>query len=295
MNTTAAKIRNTLHEITDQLAGLMKAIPINHLNRFHSGLVIIAPEYYWGERTPEHVNAQIELKKKYDTALEILKVIFGKAPKDVSRRLEEADKRFRRWLELKPNWSLSGNRAQNETKLREDINDLLQLLDILEARTAEDLILIPDTNSLLVSVDPVKYKCIAGEKRFVFLLLPTVLSELDELKIHHRNQDVREKSQKIIKRIKGWRIQGPLLRGVTVDKTIIVQTVSDEPNMESTLSWLDKDNRDDRIVASVIQIQASYPASRVILVTGDINLQNKAEAAMIEFSEIGEGQKNIRL
>lgn len=189
-------------------------------------------------------------------------------------------------MELDPNWSLSDNRLENERKLREDVKELERLLDILEASRADDLILIPDTNSLLVSTDPVKYSSIAGEKSFVFLLLPTILRELDELKILHRNTDVREKSKKVITRIKGWRTQGSLLSGVTVDKTITVQTIANEPNMESTLSWLDKDNLDDRIVASVLEIQANYPAARVIIVTGDINLQNKVEAAMIEFNEL---------
>lgn len=288
MNTTARRIRSALQNITDQLAALIKDIPIKYLHRFGDGIVVIAPEYYWGERTPGQTNAQIELKKKYDTISEILRLIFSKAPKDVSGRLEQADKLFRRWLQLEPNWSLSDNRPENERRLREDIKELEQLLDILEASRADYLILIPDTNSLLVSADPVEYRRIADEKSFIFLLLPTILRELDELKILHRNPDVREKSKKIITRIKGWRTQGSLLSGVTVDETITVQTIANEPNMESTLSWLDKDNLDDRIVASVLEIQANYPAAKVILVTGDINLQNKAEAAMIEFNELEE-------
>jgi predicted ribonuclease YlaK len=102
----------------------------------------------------------------------------------------------------------------------------------------------------------------------------------------HRNQDVREKAKKVITRIKGWRAQGPLLDGVLVDKTIIVRALHNEPKVADSLSWLDADNADDRIVASVLHIQATSPSAHVILVTGDINLQNKADAAMIETVEI---------
>ena len=56
--------------------------------------------------------------------------------------------------------------------------------------------------------------------------------------------------------------------------------------MADSLSWLDADNADDRIIASVLHIQASSPSAHVILVTGDINLQNKADAAMIETAKI---------
>ena len=59
-------------------------------------------------------------------------------------------------------------------------------------------------------------------------------------------------------------------------------TIANEPDMKSSLSWLRGDVRDDRIIASVLELQSVNPVSRVILVTGDINLQNKADVAMIE-------------
>jgi predicted ribonuclease YlaK len=98
----------------------------------------------------------------------------------------------------------------------------------------------------------------------------------------HRNPDVREKAVKVIARIKGWRRQGSLLEGVTVDGTITVIAVAEEPNMRQTLSWLDSENADDRVIAGILELHARHPAERVILVSGDINLQNKADAASIE-------------
>jgi hypothetical protein len=107
------------------------------------------------------------------------------------------------------------------------------------------IILVPDTNSLLAAFDPIEYRKVSGENSFVFMILPTVLGERDRLKVEHRNPDVREKAKKVITRIKGWRNQGPLAKGVTVDKTITVKALHTEPNMKATLSWLDSDNRDD--------------------------------------------------
>jgi len=43
---------------------------------------------------------------------------------------------------------------------------------------------------------------------------------------------------------------------------------------------------DDRIIASILEVQAEYPTSRVVLITNDNNLINKAQAAMIEHKEI---------
>jgi predicted ribonuclease YlaK len=50
--------------------------------------------------------------------------------------------------------------------------------------------------------------------------------------------------------------------------------------------WLDPENVDDRIIASVFEVQRLQPSSAVVLVTGDISLQTKAEAAAIPWAEI---------
>ena len=146
--------------------------------------------------------------------------------------------------------------------------------------------MIPDTNAIASEPAPIKYKRIAIDDTFVFLLLPTVLAELDALKIYHRNPDFREKVIKVINMIKGWRNQDNLRDGVTVDRTITVKAIANEPDMAQTLSWLAKENRDDRIIASVLQVQSAYPHARIVLVTGGINLSNKADVARIETAEL---------
>jgi hypothetical protein len=81
---------------------------------------------------------------------------------------------------------------------------------------------------------PSWYRAIAGQVDFTFVLLPSVLGELDELKIAHKNQAVRDAAKSAINRIKGWRHQGPLVNGVTVDKTITVRAHHVEPDMDSS-------------------------------------------------------------
>lgn len=71
-----------------------------------------------------------------------------------------------------------------------------------------------------------------------------------------------------------------------VDKTILVKAWHKEPDMDNTLSWLDNSVQDDRIIASVLSAQAENASSVIYLITGDINLQNKADAAFIPILEI---------
>ena len=73
---------------------------------------------------------------------------------------------------------------------------------------------------------------------------------------------------------------------MTVEKTIKLKMVASEPNFDRTLSWLDRENNDDRIIASALEIQRDNPSSAVCLVTSDINLQNKIEMARLTYIDI---------
>ena len=247
--------------------------------------MFVCPDYYWGQASPEQLNAQLAIKRDYEVWFEIFRSAFRTATNDLNRRIEEADQQFRVWIELSQNWSISPDRTANEKQLRDDAERFVKILAILEVDGAIETILIPDTNTVADEPDPTQYKDIAGDDSFVFLLLPTVLAELDTMKNSHRNPDFRGKVKKAITRIKGWRNQGSLLDGVTVSRTITVRAIANEPDMQCTLTWLDEHNRDDRIIATILEVQAAHPAARVVLITGDVNLLNKADVAQIANAE----------
>src|SRR5262249_54595194 len=74
--------------------------------------------------------------------------------------------------------------------------------------------------------------------------------------------------------------QNCVLSGVVIRKDkITLRTLAVEPNFGSSLSWLDRDNDDDRILAGFIEVMRQHPRCPVFLVTGDINLTNKADYA----------------
>lgn len=281
-------LREALNQLTADIEKWLLSIPVKWLNRNHPNIVIVTPEFYWGDLTPEQANLQITLMRRYDLLMEVIRVLFSGASKETIKSLDDADKQMRVWLELEPSWSLSREAQRNIAAFEEDVTALRSILAILDAVGTQDLVLVPDTNSLLLCSDPCAYRAIVGQDAFTFLLLPTILGELDHLKILHRNEAIRDKAKKVIRRIKGWRAQGSLHAGVTIDGTITVKGEYREPSMSETLPWLDAGVPDDRLIASVLSVQANSPCSCVVLVTGDINLQNKAEAAFIEIREITE-------
>lgn len=283
---TSAALRTTLKRITDELAALIAQIPVRRFDR-SGGVIVVCPDYFWQDLTAEQSNVQLKIKRDFESWLERVKIMFRGSSEEVQYELQQAEAAFNTWIELDHNnWELTPDRAQNESHLRNDAAAFEKLTNILDPGKGSHVILVPDTNAIVKEPDPTQYRGLVGSDTFTFLLLPTVLSELDKLKNHHRNPDFRDKADKVVTRIKGWRKQGSLSTGVTVDKTIQVRALHNEPNMKNTLSWLDPYVLDDRIIASLLEVQTSNPADRVILLTGDINLQNKADATAIEHLEL---------
>jgi predicted ribonuclease YlaK len=169
--------------------------------------------------------------------------------------------------------------------VREEVDKQIGLLNNLYGASFGGTIYVPDTNALLFNPQLENWR-FSESPKFVLVLTPTVLKELDELKVSHRNETVREKSEKLISRIKGYRARGRITEGVPLVKGISeILALAVEPNVTNSLPWLDAQNSDDRILVSTLEVMRQRPRSTVILVTRDINLQNKAEFARIPFAE----------
>jgi len=74
---------------------------------------------------------------------------------------------------------------------------------------------IPDTNALLFNPELQEWS-FELVRQFIIVLLPTVLSELDKLKMDHRSESVRPKAEKLIRQIKEYPRRGRLTNKVTL-------------------------------------------------------------------------------
>lgn len=245
-------------------------------NDQYDNIVILgAPLYHYDKKDEK---TQILLKIKYEKFFENFELILDKAHPDRLGSIKEKHWEIINLIQQNHAPSTIEDGKNHFRQLIKVYNDFLDLLNSTES----NLILIPDTNSIIQYPDPTTYRKIANGE-FYFIIVPTVLSELDKLKTFHRDQDFKNKVKAAIKRLKGFNNQGNTLEGITVDKNITVKMIATEPKFDKSLKWLDSASADDRIIASILDIQLSHPSDQVIFITSDINLQNKSRLANLSY------------
>jgi len=154
------------------------------------------------------------------------------------------------------------------------ISRQLEMLDGLPGAVEPPITLIvPDTNALLY--DPAIEEWVLGEQPVCIITVQQVTSELD-LKKAEGNEKVAAKAESLIRRFKEYSRRGNTFEGVKLVGKTLFREVPLTPDMSRMPAWLDPTHADDRILAAALHLAATHLSSRVVLVTRDRNLQNKA-------------------
>jgi len=250
-------------------------------------------EDLWGKLDDPSCQIQSKVLKEYRRFSSVLEVFFKEQTENTVRTFQEAEKVVFNVIQQEQDQrTYFGNCNQALIEAQEALNTQIKLLKRIYTISQNRFVVIPDTNALLFNPDLQNWR-FDSFGQFTIVLTPTVLSELDKLKVDSRSDSVRQKAEKLIRQIKEYRRRGRLTDGVTLvrDKSQIVATAV-EPTLSRSLPWLDANNNDDRLLASCLEIMRQMIDSRVMLLTRDINLQNKAEFARIPFLEPPEPLEN---
>lgn len=251
----------------------------------HDSIMFINPygDQYWDELDVDGRRLQAKILRRYNTFRDFVHAMIRGLTDESQRQFEDADSFIRRHVAQEcPTWCKTVAEAMEKTLAA--FNVIEAIVDRLYSSDGASIV-VPDTNALLASphIDRWAFDWCAS---FEIVFTPTVLHELDELKVMHRNPDLRLKAEGVIRRIKELGRRGDLHAGVPVVKgRITARSVATEPNVGESLPWLDATNNDDRILASIVELARANTRSVVAIVTSDINLQNKARFARMCFCE----------
>jgi hypothetical protein len=246
--------------------------------------VWIGPPYAWPELTVEARQLQSAVLDEHKKLSALLRVLFAVAPADTTRDFEKSIEELDELIDQSHlSWIRSREEGFDRASKALDIwRELLARLH--DPSAGAEPLYVPDTNALIWNPSLEEW-AFPESTRFGLLLLPTVLEELDKKKIDG-NAAVRQKANSLITRIKGYRSRGSLAIGVPLRRQrSTLRTTAVEPDFDHTLPWLDRTNNDDRLLAALVDVIRAHPRTPVILVTRDINLQNKAEYAHLPFVE----------
>lgn len=276
-----------LNVIEEKMMALLDLSTIKEFrNDPNSMFYSVSPHYYFADGDESQTRIQAELAEIFAEWVEHIHLLTQNLPSNKKREIKQLEGSVVKWIDRTGGlWELPANIDDAKKVFSTEIKSYRELLSLLVGENPEDYVFVPDTNALIETPDITAYRHYFGDIPYSVVITPTVTSELDRLKVVHRDDKFRDKVNAVIKRIKGWRGQGSLSQGVTVDKIITLKSVANEPDFDNTLSWLDKNNDDDKLLASALELQRKNLGSIIILVTSDINLQNKAELANFPYLE----------
>lgn len=275
--TTIELILNWLDRIDGQLANLARHTRVRPIHQFEH-VIQLGPQFDWLPLDDDGIRVQDAAHREYSEFVDFASVIMSRV---VSERRETFCKLTARVQDLVHHHK--DGASYEVPKLAERARAALRKQgEMLSAFAvpSERVIVVPDTSSLLAAPNLEAHDY--GTARVEVVLVPVVLRQLDTKK-QRGTPEARADARRLLADIRSHRKGGSLLSGVRIGENIVLRAIATEPRFQESLSWLDKDVEDDQLVASVFEITRENLGGRVVLVTEDINLENKATLARIPF------------
>jgi hypothetical protein len=292
MNTVLDNLKEEAQRIRlllEELFTHSKIRRIHHPRRGDDVIFAIVANDKWQPLSERGRQIQSKVLEEYRRFHSILQTLLREQPEDALERLKDSNEEILEVIQ-QDGWTYTPDARFDFDKAYAALTKQTELLNRLYGVSTDAVVFVPDTNALLYNSDLANWQ-FDDVPLFTVVLTPTILSELDSLKVNYRVDSVRDKSEKIIRMVKEYRRRGissgrrlsegvPLVKGVSN-----IMAIATEPDMDKSLPWLNAQNNDDRLLAGVIEVMRLHPRSPVFLVSRDINLQNKAEFANVPYIE----------
>jgi hypothetical protein len=248
------------------------------------GLIIVGPDHSWMALDPDGRALQAKLLREHSRFASLVQTLLRLSPEHVRRDAAKATEVVHAIIEQSERtYTRTTEEALDEAL--EALREQVEAVEALYDPAPGEPVFVPDANAVIWNPDLEQWTFDAAP-RFSIVLTSTLLGELDDLKMPRRGESVREKAEGAIRRIKEYARRGDIYAGVPLkaDRSTVRMTAA-EPDFENTLPWIDPTIKDDRLLAACLEIVREHPHSPVVLVTRDVNLQNKARHAGIPFVE----------
>ena len=247
------------------------------------GVAILGPSNSWGQLDGDGRKLQSRLLNELESYVPLVSVLTRVAPNRARKEIEEANKTLREVVD-QSHLSSFGSPEKAFESTREKIEKQQEHLASLYDPSGGDPVYVVDANAALWNPAFEDWE-FDGVPRFVLLFTPTLLGELDKLKIAP-GEELRRKAERIVNQVNDYGRRSAGLGDVPLRRDrSVVRMIAVEPDFSQTLPWLDPSVQDDRLIAATLEVIRQHPDSPVTIVTRDGNLQNKARHAGMPFVE----------
>ncbi len=271
-------------EIRSRLDTLLTHSNLVYHDFSDSAFVLLGPSSYWEALPDDAKSLQWDLQQDTRRWFDLVTEIVG----DRGESAVEQTKATRAMCEsaIKQSDAMwARNTEEFAQRLWTELTALMATVKGLYSESQRPTF-VPDTNALIANPALEEWDFGLDGTIFEVILTPTVLSELDNLKGGRSDMPRTEKAQRVVRQIKEYQRRGPLLKGVVLRTgRSVVSSIAAEPNFKRTLSWLDPSVADDRLLASTLEVVKRRLHAPVLVVTGDVGLQNKLTMAGLPFVE----------
>lgn len=229
--------------------------------------------------SPEAEAARINLKSEISKLNEILFVLRSQAGNYILKQIDQSHDLWLKNLDLNFGGFPPGELKPESLfqKVKVHAAEFEKHFKILSTESLR-LCLLPDTNVFVCLPDVSKYrKFIDNCENYDVFLLPTVYEELDKQKSQDRPASYKQKLTQTRKMFKNYASRGKLFEKVKVEGDIYFGVEPHNPVFTESLSWLDPNHMDDRLLASAINFQIQHPDLKVVLLTADMGPYIKSE------------------
>jgi hypothetical protein len=163
----------------------------------------------------------------------------------------------------------------------EAIKPFFEFLNELINHSYNEIILIPDTNVIIEWPNVEEYGSFFKISNYLVIFTSTVIGELDDLKIKRLEKDFHQKVTDAIHYLYALHDKGDVINGVKLNNGVTAIMRATDPNFSNLPSWINPNNNDDKIIGSVLELQREKPGAKIIVISNDINMNNKCSLANI--------------
>jgi hypothetical protein len=246
-----------------------------------NGLILTGPPFAWPPLALNGKRIQSRLRKEYGKYYQLLHEVLRHESNEVTDSSHYSTSQIVTQVIERRNVSEPTKQRALSVALRAIDEQLARLNDVYSEH--ERLTLVPDTNALYWNTDLETWRAPTRE-RFLIILTPTVIEELDRHKDDHSKKARRQKAAKLVRKIAEYRRRGSLVDGVT-----LVRGVSDifafpfTADPRAMFAWLPATGADDYVLAEAASVMRANPRAPTAIVTRDVNLQTRIEFARLSF------------